>query len=149
MIGFDLDGTLVPIFWNTYGIKEEHFNNLKCINYMCENALKMPPLMIPNGNFYIVTNRNKDIFEKVTLEWIKKHNLSVLALSMDDKLWHNDHVSMAISKSKRINDLKLTEYYEDNINVKNLLKSLCPDTEILDPLEAVIRGRAKEIWEIL
>lgn len=141
--GFDIDGTLADFWYKKWTPKETWFLEKSGTNslirlFMCVKLYCTKPLLIPKGEIIIISSRPW-WFEKITIKWLKKHNIKWSSIWLD---WGCnlrptlDLRERAKKKAYHIISNSVNIYYEDDKEIREELKKLCPNVKILPPTDA-------------
>jgi len=142
-IGFDLDGTLSPIWWNDWIIENSNTFILGFLIklYIIYKMERIKPLIIPNQPVHIISNR--PLFLKpATKRWLKRNQIETLSINLrpvDNAFSETGRIKY---KADKINELGLDMYFEDEPEIKYKLEILCPDTQIYFPSTALYKNKA-------
>lgn len=132
-IGFDLDGSLNCFTIEEYNKCETEEDRVSYLTYLPtrENPFNY---LDKEDKGYIITARAKK-YMKITIDWLAKNRiLFPIHFASHNESWETDeqfHEEVPVLKAKKINDLKLHKYYDDDEKIVLQLRRLCPSTEIV------------------
>jgi hypothetical protein len=147
-VGFDLDGTLCELYWNTkfprwewWKLKQAHKNSLFW-NHINFKLLNCKPKLLPKLHYFDIITSRSFLFEEVTMTWLNKVGIHPFKIIFAPKLLlNNERIKF---KEKIIKERGVTIYFEDEIEIRIALRKLCKNTFIYPPNEATQRGIATE-----
>lgn len=121
-IGSDLDGVIASNTLNRADYRpfrlHEYYSNAK-------------PTKYSELSFDAIITGRKIHFWKITTEWLKSNNILYKELIMfPNKVKANNRLH-AEYKAKKINELGLTKYYEDDKRIAEYLEMACPNAQIV------------------
>lgn len=145
-VGFDLDGTITEEWWNSWSSKAytRGEGSLLTRTMIKMKLARIKPAIIPIDYVHIITVRPEWLV-KGTIRWLNKNGVKFFALHTPRGQHTLQGIERSTFKAEAINSLALGEYYEDELDLREALEGLCPDTEILPPEEAIRRGRARQV----
>ncbi|PNX47578.1 MAG: hypothetical protein BV457_05415 [Thermoplasmata archaeon M9B1D] len=112
LIGFDLDGVLC---------NDKDLVGVKDVDVYRENLVYAKPFLIPQYRIdYIITNR-LECFRNITVDWLKKNNVSYRHLIMWDERWDSRKGRYGINKVNNVKKLKLGLFIESNDNQARMI----------------------------
>jgi uncharacterized HAD superfamily protein len=121
-IGTDIDGVIAYNPLNKADYRpfrlHEYYSKAKPTKYS-----KMPVN-------YVISGR-KQHFRKVTQEWLSSNEIKYKELIMFPNKVKKNNQTLAEYKSRAINELGITKYYEDDERIAEYLKKTCQNTKII------------------
>jgi hypothetical protein len=127
MIGYDLDGVLVP----DLDLEDTPYHPLMN-EFRCK---RLKPLFVPSGEFVIITGRPISD-HKMTSYWVEKNLPGCVGLWMNDGII-NDAVTWKVSQINLWNSIqtiesrKITTFIESDDKQVDILSEKCYDTHIV------------------
>ena len=122
LIGTDLDGVIA---YNS--LNKADYRPFKLYEYYSK---AIPTKLSKMPVDFIVTGR-KQHFRKVTQEWLKLYGVKYQQLLMFPNKTKKNNQTLAEYKSRAINELGITKYYEDDERIAEYLKKTCQNTKII------------------
>jgi len=111
-IGFDLDGVIC---------NDKDIVGVEDIDVYRKRIENAKPFLIPQYRIdYIITNR-LEVFRNITVDWLKKYNVSYRHLIMWNERWDNRKGKYGSNKVNNIKKLKLGLFIESNDNQARMI----------------------------
>ena len=121
-IGSDLDGVIA-------------YNSLNKAEYrpfrLHEYYSKAKPTKFSKMQIDFIITGRKQHFRKSTQNWLKLHSVKYQQLIMFPNKTKKNNQTLAEYKSRAINKLGITKYYEDDECIAEYLKKTCQNTKII------------------
>ena len=124
MIGFDIDGVL-----REFPLK--HDTETEWYTHMLDAPVKIHPKTKTSEDYVLITGVKKtDEVDVVILKhWLKEHDIKPKEIYyLKGK---RSRESLIKHKASKINELGLTEFYEDDERIYKKLVTLCPSCRII------------------
>lgn len=122
LIATDLDGVIAH-------------NSLNVVDYrpykLHEYYSKCKPTKLSKMPVDFIITGRKVHFRKLTREWLRLHGVNYKDLIMFPNKTKKNNQSLAEYKSRVINELGVSKYYEDDERIAEYLKRTCPTTKII------------------
>ena len=134
LVGSDLDGViainkLVKADYRPYRLHQYYS---KCIPTYYRNIL-----------FDVIITGRRIHYKKLTIQWLANNRITYRKLIMFPNKVKKSNKTVAEYKAKHINELGITQFYEDDENIAKQLKIFCPNTKI--SLIDIANFRVKEV----
>jgi len=120
-VGSDLDGVIAinTLDKTDYRPYKLHQYYSKCIPTQYRNML-----------FDVIITGRRIHFKKLTIQWLANNRITYKTLIMFPNKIKKSNKSLAEFKAKHINELGITQFYEDDENIAKQLEISCPNTKI-------------------
>ncbi len=120
-VGSDLDGVIAinTLDKTDYRPHRLHHYYSKCIPTHYRSVL-----------FDVIITGRRIHFKKLTIQWLADNGITYKALIMFPNKIKKSNKTLAEFKAKYINELGITQFYEDDENIAKQLKIFCPNTKI-------------------
>lgn len=121
LIGSDLDGVIAinqlnKAYYRPYRLYQYYS---KCI-----------PTHFRDMYFDVIITGRRIHFKKITLQWLADNQIAYGTLVMFPNKVKKSNKTLAEFKEEHINELSITQFYEDDKRIAKYLKISCPNTEI-------------------
>jgi hypothetical protein len=121
-IGSDIDGVLAY-----HGVNKDEYKPFRLHEYYS----KAKPTKLSKMPIDVIITGRKIYFKKLTQRWLELHGVNYKELIMFPNKTKKTNQSLAEYKSRVINELGITKYYEDDVSIANYLKQNCLGTKII------------------
>lgn len=143
-IGYDVDGTLTSRWFVNFDLEDLYKTDIG-ITRVRDTISSLLPTVIPVQDVIVLITSRPSFYRHTTKGWLLKYVKNINSCANISVYCPNSIIfgleEMAAHKSSIINSLCLDEYYEDGVELRRMLKMVCPNTEILPPEEAIKRKR--------
>ena len=91
---------------------------------------KCIPTHYRDFSFDVIITGRRIHFKKLTIQWLADNGITYKTLIMFPNKIKKSNKTLAEFKAKYINELGITQFYEDDENIAKQLKISCPNTKI-------------------
>ncbi len=121
-IGSDIDGVLAY-----HTLIKDDYKPFRLHEYYS----KAKPTKLSKMPIDVIITGRKIFFKKLTQRWLELYDVNYKELIMFPNKTKKTNQTLAEYKSRKINELGITKYYEDDERIADYLKRNCSGTKII------------------
>ena len=122
IVGSDLDGVIATNHLNKADYRPYRLNQYysKCV-----------PTHFRDMYFDVIITGRRIHFKKITSQWLTDNGIAYGTLVMFPNKVKKSNKTLAEFKAKYINEIDVTQFYEDDEKISRQLETSCPNTKII------------------